>query len=182
MKYYWHSFRPLTGIMVLIEEAIRNYVEHLIGFPSPYGDYGSYRGVYGWNADVFILFPSPYGDYGSYLTLSRLASPSVTKVSVPLRGLWFLSWCGLFSFNESDDDVSVPLRGLWFLSVYGRLAIAILMRRFRPLTGIMVLIRTPYKWLHSAIENAFCEADFLFSSFFTFLRKMIFKNRPIADF
>ena len=53
---------------------------------------------------------------------------------------------------------------------------------FRPLTGIMVLIRTPYKWLHSAIENAFCGADFLFSSFFTFLRKMIFKNRPIADF
>ena len=39
---------------------------------------------------------------------------------------------------------------------------------FRPLTGIMVLIRTPYKWLHSAIENAFCGADFLFSSFFTF--------------
>ena len=53
---------------------------------------------------------------------------------------------------------------------------------FRPLTGIMVLIRTPYKWLHSAIENAFCGADFLFSSFFTFLWKMIFKNRPIADF
>ena len=30
---------------------------------------------------------------------------------------------------------------------------------FRPLTGIMVLIRTPYKWLHSAIENAFCGAE-----------------------
>ncbi len=56
------------------------------------------------------------------------------------------------------------------------------MERFRPLTGIMVLIRTPYKWLHSAIENAFCGADFLFSSFFTFLWKMIFKNGPIADF
>ena len=53
---------------------------------------------------------------------------------------------------------------------------------FRPLTGIMVLIRTPYKWLHSAIENAFCGADFLFSSFFIFLWKMIFKNCPIADF
>jgi len=46
----------------------------------------------------------------------------------------------------------------------------------------MVLIRTPYKWLHRAIKNAFCGADFLFSSFFTFLWKMIFKNRPIADF
>ena len=56
------------------------------------------------------------------------------------------------------------------------------MNGFRPLTGIMVLIRTPYKWLHSAIENAFCGADFLFSSFFTFLWKMIFKNCPIADF
>ena len=59
---------------------------------------------------------------------------------------------------------------------------ALQVARFRPLTGIMVLIRTPYKWLHSAIENAFCGADFLFSSFFTFLWKMIFKNCPIADF
>ena len=158
MKYYWHSFRPLTGIMVLIEEAIRNYVEHLIGFPSPYGDYGSYRGVYGWNADVFILFPSPYGDYGSYLTLSRLASPSVTKVSVPLRGLWFLSWCGLFSFNESDDDVSVPLRGLWFLSA--------------PLiNGFIAPSKMP-----------FAGRIFFSPHFSHFLWKMIFKNCPIADF
>ena len=36
-------------------------------FPSPYGDYGSYRAS---KFDYFInpaqLFPSPYGDYGSY--------------------------------------------------------------------------------------------------------------------
>ena len=77
--------------------------------------------------------------------------------------------------------VSVPLRGLWFLSADVTIYIEnTRMICFRPLTGIMVLIRTPYKWLHSAIENAFCGADFLFSSFFTFLWKMIFKNRPIA--
>ncbi len=79
--------------------------------------------------------------------------------------------------------VSVPLRGLWFLSAESLESDIIdHLVSFRPLTGIMVLIRTPYKWLHSAIENAFCGADFLFSSFFTFLWKMIFKNGPIADF
>ena len=76
------------------------------------------------------MFPSPYGDYGSYRLYTKAHNYRINS--------------------------------------------------FRPLTGIMVLIRTPYKWLHSAIENAFCGADFLFSSFFTFLWKMIFKNRPIA--
>ena len=45
----------------------------------------------------------------------NLVVPQKTLVSVPLRGLWFLSL--------DDDDiadvgelVSVPLRGLWFLS------------------------------------------------------------------
>ena len=128
------------------------------------------------------------------------------KVSVPLRGLWFLSIgiarrtlagyeafpspygdCGSYQYcpygiNVSYDSVSVPLRGLWFLSAFLIFFFDSPLRGFRPLTGIVVLIRTPYKWLHSAIENAFCGADFLFSSFFTFLWKMIFKNCPIADF
>ena len=86
-----------------------------------------------------------------------------------------------FVCDACGHVVSVPLRGLWFLSSYAR-KYALNGLCFRPLTGIMVLISTPYKWLHSAIENAFCGADFLFSSFFTFLWKMIFKNRPIADF
>ena len=103
-------------------------------------------------------------------------------VSVPLRGLWFLSILNT-TIQLVSFFVSVPLRGLWFLSYKPSSGIPRLrICSFRPLTGIMVLIRTPYKWLHSAIENAFCGADFLFSSFFTFLWKMIFKNRPIADF
>ena len=120
--------------MVLIDRHIIDKICDFVQFPSPYGDYGSYRIISKSNGRKTLWFPSPYGDYGSYLFRRRV--------------------CKLCAFSFS----------------------------FRPLTGIMVLIRTPYKWLHSAIENAFCGADFLFSSFFTFLWKMIFKNRPIADF
>ena len=126
-------------------------------FPSPYGDYGSYRRP----AECLLLavpalFPSPYGDYGSYH--SRAGE---TKVG----GHCFRPLTGIMVLINPQYNHSVGI-----------------VLCFRPLTGIMVLIRTPYKWLHSAIENAFCGADFLFSSFFTFLWKMIFKNRPIADF
>ena len=88
-------------------------------------------------------------------------------VSVPLRGLWFLSLAALQEIEESGEDgfrplagimvlivegkysskcklgdVSVPLRGLWFLSPEPVAAyINEFLRRFRPLAGIMVLIR-----------------------------------------
>ena len=87
-------FRPLTGIMVLIELKI--------------------------SADVIkatVLFPSPYGDYGSY--------------QLPCLG----------KAGYLPTDVSVPLRGLWFLSGMGiRLFLYPVHTGFRPLTGIMVLI------------------------------------------
>ena len=66
---YFHfnaCFRPLTGIMVLImtrEEAIRNYVEY-VSVPL--------RGLWFLSAEILSKqgtsssFPSPYGDYGSY--------------------------------------------------------------------------------------------------------------------
>ena len=38
------------------------------------------------------------------------------KVSVPLRGLWFLSKAGERE-RKIKYFVSVPLRGLWFLSI-----------------------------------------------------------------
>ena len=94
-----NSFRPLTGIMVLID--VVNLIQSFVAqkeFPSPYGDYGSYHGklkikkTLGYNA-----FPSPYGDYGSYR--------------------WRIKHVSLCLYQS-----------------------------FRPLTGIMVLIRTPYKW------------------------------------
>ncbi len=36
-------------------------------------------------------FPSPYGDYGSYQLRAVPLIKGLTMVSVPLRGLWFLS-------------------------------------------------------------------------------------------
>ena len=69
------------------------------------------------------------------LLLHRLAG-----VSVPLRGLWFLSirtGRNLYSHYE----VSVPLRGLWFLSkTRYDFMVQPEGQRFRPLAGIMVLI------------------------------------------
>ena len=86
------SFRPLTGIMVLISYMIAPDMHNLPQFPSPYGDYGSYLAHGG--SRVYELttgFPSPYGDYGSYQAIAKAEDKSVGQVSVPLRGLWFLS-------------------------------------------------------------------------------------------
>ena len=86
-------------------------------FPSPYGDYGSYLLSKGnQRRKSRKQFPSPYGDYGSY------QGKEDTNVI-----------CG--------DCVSVPLRGLWFLSTYTELDLEVFEEGFRPLTGIMVLIQ-----------------------------------------
>ena len=86
-------------------------------------------------------------------------------VSVPLRGLWFLSSffacassssvkrmfpspCGDYGsypvaqrkIQQGAFQVSVPLRGLWFLSDSIRKRPSGWAGRFRPLAGIMVLI------------------------------------------
>ncbi len=53
---------------------------------------------------------------------------------------------------------------------------------FRPLAGSMVLIRTLYRWLYEAVEMAFCGADHIFSSFFVFCKKMIFKKSFRLEF
>ena len=84
--------RPLAGIMVLINyDRRRSMLENM-------------------------SFPSPCGDYGSYLRhFSRTAGRKTGQVSVPLRGLWFLS-------NRLPGKRRRPLA------------------RFRPLAGIMVLI------------------------------------------
>ena len=47
---------------------------------------------------------------------------------------------------------------------------------FRPLTGIMVLHSTLYKWLNYAVENSVCGADFIFRLFSDFSLKISFKN------
>ena len=111
-------FRPLAGIMVLIEKPSQSKGgEALWKFPSPCGDYGSYR-RYVCSLCVFNFV-----------------------VSVPLRGLWFLSALVYLICYTLAGPVSVPLRGLWFLS---RLLQLPAKRNwqvcFRPLAGIMVLI------------------------------------------
>ena len=82
-----------------------------------------------------------------------------------------------------EQRVSVPLRGLWFLSITAQEALQEhIQGSFRPLAGIMVLIRTLYKCLYEAVEMAFCGADHIFSSFFVFCRKMIFKKLLRTEF
>ena len=93
-----------------------------------------------------------------------IQSSTSSVVSVPLRGLWFLSYlckyerqqaccqfpspCGDYGsyrmgliMELMPPLVSVPLRGLWFLSFSGVIPPRLpLIDRFRPLAGIMVLI------------------------------------------
>ena len=85
-------FRPLAGIMVLILYEKIEYDDRQPRFPSPCGDYGSYlSSLYSATQVPSNMFPSPCGDYGSYLWLHISTSALYRQVSVPLRGLWFLS-------------------------------------------------------------------------------------------
>ena len=165
--YSWsrRCFRPLTGIMVLILMKM-NWVIFMMSkmFPSPYGDYGSYPMEIAQMIFFGGEFPSPYGDYGSYQAFPNRHYVIIKGVSVPLRGLWFLSHNGIGWIAIDTGVVSVPLRGLWFLS-HGRICkgsvsgciVSVPLRglwflsfmvippfslgglsRFRPLTGIKI--------------------------------------------
>ena len=143
------------------------YVQISKEFPSPCGDYGSYPGcaklptlliptnfrplagimvliLYDLGKDeVFtkVQFPSPCGDYGSYrLKGTARKIRHNYKISVPLRGLWFLSWDISSTYPGSTGSISVPLRGLWFLSKEVIMLYIVYCGNFRPLAGIMVLI------------------------------------------
>ena len=138
-------FRPLAGIMVLIQASQRLNIMAAMLVSVPL------RGLWFLSVNRFKFikrecekgFPSPCGDYGSYPFLKMLLLPfSHSLVSVPLRGLWFLSHYDFRSpyatqLGEGfrplagimvlirmaeirkrcrNKGVSVPLRGLWFLS------------------------------------------------------------------
>ena len=61
------SFRPLAGIMVLIEITKMKFRKtSWEPFPSPCGDYGSYQILNRAMTTNGNGFPSPCGDYGSY--------------------------------------------------------------------------------------------------------------------
>ena len=132
--------------MVLINKNDKNGRNLEVQFPSPCGDYGSYQHFpLRMSKKVIVKFPSPCGDYGSYQVHREHVALKYAGVSVPLRGLWFLSHparypdgrcgqrfpspCGDYGSyllgQGADNDasphrVSVPLRGLWFLSKWGR--------------------------------------------------------------
>ena len=133
MKADYKGFRPLAGIMVLIQAG------HGIIMKSD------------------VMFPSPCGDYGSYLGRNAEIIKAHCHSFRPLAGIMVL--------------IAWPWRRKRCPG-----------RRFRPLAGIMVLIRTLYKWLHEAVEMAFCGADHIFSSFFVFCKKMIFKKLLRTEF
>ena len=87
------SFRPLTGIVVLILYAANTLYRKFDGSFRPLtGIVVLITSEYGTTISILEeKFPSPYGDCGSYrLPILSLDSPQST-VSVPLRGLWFLS-------------------------------------------------------------------------------------------
>ena len=62
------------------------------------------------------------------------------NISVPLRGLWFLSKSAYSKKENGSTKISVPLRGLWFLSTGLATHYYLSYINFRPLAGIMVLI------------------------------------------
>ena len=112
----------------------------MLTFPSPCGDYGSYRRLAHWRWTVWKLVSVPLrglwflspGSRERRMRRSRFRPlagimvliPRVRRsilrrmerVSVPLRGLWFLSPRRKIMATYFDISVSVPLRGLWFLS------------------------------------------------------------------
>ena len=130
--------------------------------------------------DLQASFPSPCGDYGSYHDDAIANGESYYYVSVPLRGLWFLSVrpCQYKSLCRGFR----PLAGIMVLINMVTCNQRKGKHCFRPLAGIMVLIRTLYKCLYEAVEMAFCGADHIFSSFFVFCRKMIFKKLLRTEF
>ena len=77
-------FRPLAGIMVLIE-----------GLPDA-------------EARRPFPFPSPCGDYGSYRHVLKSAREKAGFVSVPLRGLWFLSLTTMTETMTSTKQFPSP--------------------------------------------------------------------------
>ena len=78
-KDFAENFRPLAGIMVLILQVAAQR--------------------YKWKRD---LFPSPCGDYGSYQLKEMLINQMYEMISVPLRGLWFLSCTILYKEHRKS--------------------------------------------------------------------------------
>ena len=127
--------------------------------------------------DYLAQFPSPYGDYGSYRALHQNVKEYKNVVSVPLRGLWFLSIpankiaqaakafpspygdYGSYQLKSTLETITAlgsfrPLTGIMVLiNCYNKDERLGKRKRFRPLTGIMVLIN--YKIPAVTIQGMF---------------------------
>ena len=66
---------------------------------------------------TLIKFPSPCGDYGSYQVQRRSLIPYGLSGFRPLAGIMVLIEKKVSEIKESILKLSVPLRGLWFLSL-----------------------------------------------------------------
>ena len=89
-------------------------IELLFSYPSPYGDYGSYETIQR-GYPVCTKFPSPYGDCGSYQVQQGKGKGRTTRFR-PLTGIVVLIAKHSILSIQTANRVSVPLRGLWFLS------------------------------------------------------------------
>ena len=134
------SFRPLAGIMVLIAVTLKQIESIVRKFPSPCGDYGSYPGP----IFQMKFFGSwrfrPLA--GIMVLILKEAFSDIVEAAYsfrPLAGIMVLIECGLPAYLYTPT-VSVPLRGLWFLSSWELRQKPEARTRFRPLAGIMVLI------------------------------------------
>ena len=142
LKPLVHSFRPLAGIMVLINSTVTSIFTNMTASFRPLAgimvliNFEQVSNVLGGKT-----FPSPCGDYGSYHAFSIEGRKCISMVSVPLRGLWFLS-------KKQKRKMLFkrrfrPLAGIMVLIIGGVLICTLTTsHRFRPLAGIMVLINT----------------------------------------
>ena len=87
--HWFHSFRPLTGILFF--NVWNNFAKRLTPslFPSPYGDFVFQLEVTTGYPLVTNAFPSPYGDFVFQLCFLLHQLPNACLVSVPLRGFCF---------------------------------------------------------------------------------------------
>ena len=112
---------PLRGLWFLSYCLLEQGKVKMRLFPSPCGDYGSYHfRCYITTGMILSLFPSPCGDYGSYQHTSRDDRTLTTSVSVPLRGLWFLSKGGVGRCIKVGPKSFRPLAGIMVLIILGR--------------------------------------------------------------
>ena len=100
-----------------LEDVAEDVTDIINEFPSPCGDYGSYHVNYLTVVPFPSMFPSPCGDYGSYPTMIIMKTRICTVCFRPLAGIMVLiNLSVLNGYVMAAVMVSVPLRGLWFLS------------------------------------------------------------------